>query len=351
MSRIGEAFVMTPDSMEKFVAFEKSKGASANMLRRLRATVKTVYDHLPDDKKLTRERLLKWRADMDSQGYASQTVQNYAKYFNRYLDYVGMSDLRFNRGKGKDISGTEFGFLTAIEPTEKRHRRDVVWLCRCRCGTMLELPATRLILNNTLSCGCLQKETIKRINKYFAGTSLEKSLRDPITSTRSMSGYVGVTRKRDKWQAYITYKGQHISLGVYDKLEDAVKARARGKEAVMEDAAELLKIYEEIHKNDGELPSKATAPERDFSYDPRVINDQPTTAAKRSDNTSGYTGISFRKNRWEARICYAKIRYMLGSFDTQEEAIAARQKAEELLKTDPEAFVAHYAKCCRQYAI
>ena len=207
---------------------------------------------------------------------------------------------------------------------------------------MLEMPATRLILNNTLSCGCIQKEKIKRANKYFGGTSLEKSLKDPVTSTRSMSGYVGVTRKRDKWQAYITYKRQHISLGVYEKLEDAVKARARGKETVIADATELLKIYEAIHENDEALPSKSTLPKNDLPYKPRVINDQPTTAARRVDNKSGYTGITFRKNKWESRICYNKLRYFLGRFDTQEEAIKARQDAEKLLQANPDAFVAHY---------
>ena len=333
---------MTHDTMAAFIESEIKKGASENTVRRLKATVKMVYEFLPEDKLLTRERLLEWRADLNERGYAYQTIQNFVKWINIYLDYVGLSEIRFNRGKGKDISGMEFGYLTAIEPTDKRHRKDVVWLCRCRCGTMLEMPATRLILNNTLSCGCIQKEKIKRANKYFGGTSLEKSLKDPVTSTRSMSGYVGVTRKRDKWQAYITYKRQHISLGVYEKLEDAVKARARGKEAVMADATELLKIYEAIHENDEALPSKSTLPKNDLPYEPRVINNQPTTAARRVDNKSGYTGVSFRKNKWEARICYNKLRYFLGRFDTQDEAIKARQDAEKLLQTGPDAFVVHY---------
>ena len=342
---------MAPDTMAAFIESEIKKGASENTVRRLKATVKMVYEFLPEDKLLTRERLLEWRADLNERGYAYQTIQNFVKWINIYLDYVGLSEIRFNRGKGKDISGMEFGYLTAIEPTDKRHRKDVVWLCRCRCGTMLEMPATRLILNNTLSCGCIQKEKIKRANKYFGGTSLEKSLKDPVTSTRSMSGYVGVTRKRDKWQAYITYKRQHISLGVYEKLEDAVKARARGKEAVMADAAELLKIYEEIHENDEALPNKATEPKRDFSYAQKVVNDQPTTAAKRLDNKSGYTGITFRKNKWESRICYNKRRYMLGRFDTLDEAISERTKAEEFLKRDPDAFVEYYSKNYQSHAI
>ncbi len=336
---------MTPDTMAAFIESEINKGASENTVRRLKATVKMVYEFLPEDKELTRERLLGWRSDMNEKGYAYQTIQNYVKWINLYLDYAGLSEIRFNRGNMKDISGIEFGYLTAIEPTDKRDRKDVVWLCQCRCGTMVEMPATRLIGNNTLSCGCILKETIKRANKYFGGTSLEQSLKEKVVSTRSTSGYVGVTKKRDKWQAYIVYKRQYINLGVYSKLEDAIKARARGKEAVMENAAELLKVYEAIHENDEALPNKATEPQRDFSCEPRVINNQPTTAAKRLDNTSGYTGVSFRKSKWEARICYNKLRYILGRFETRDEAIKARQDAEKLLKTDSNTFIEHYEEC------
>ena len=342
---------MTPDSMAAFIEREAERGASENMIRRLKAAVKMLYDFLPEDKQITQEQLLKWRAELNERGYAYQTVQNYVKWINIYLDYAGLSEIRFNRGKGKDISGREFGFITAIEPTDKRDRKDIVWRCRCRCGTELELPATRLILNNTLSCGCIQKEFMKRANKYFGGTSLEKSLKEQVESTRSASGYVGVTRKRDKWQAYITYKRQHISLGTYTKLEDAVKARARGKEAVMADAAELLKIYEEVHREDKDLPSKFTLPKNEIPYEQRVINDQPTTAARRVDNTSGYTGITFRKNKWESRICYNKRRYMLGRFDTLDEAISERTQAEEYLKRDPDAFVEYYSKNYQSHAI
>ena len=344
-------FVMTPDTINAFITYRTEIGDSDNMIRRLKAATKMLYDFLPEDKHISRERLLEWRTNMNENGYAYQTVQNYVKWINLYLDYVGLSEIRFNRGKGKDISGMEFGFITAIEPTDKRDRKDIVWRCRCRCGTELELPATRLILNNTLSCGCIQKEFVKRANKYFGGTSLEKSLDDPVISTRSMSGYVGVTRKRDKWQAYITYKRKHISLGTYEKLEGAIKARARGKEAVMEDAVELLKIYEEIHKNDETLPNKFTAPKNDVPYEPRVINDQPTTAARRIDNTSGHTGITFRKNKWEARICFNKRRYMLGRFDTLDESIAERTKAEDFLRRDPDAFVEYYSKNYQNHAI
>ena len=135
-------FVITAETISTFILCQTEKGVSANTLRRLKTAVKMLYDFLPEDKQITKEQLLRWRDDLNERGYAYQTVQNYVKWVNVYLDYAGLSDIRFNRGNGKDISGMEFGFITAIEPTDKRDRNDVVWRCRCRCGVEIELPAT-----------------------------------------------------------------------------------------------------------------------------------------------------------------------------------------------------------------
>ena len=52
---------------------------------------------------------------------------------------------------------------------------------------------------------------------------------------------------------------------------------------------------------------------------------------KRSDNTSGHPGVSFKKNlgKWQAEITVFGDRKYLGVFPTQEEAVAARHEAEQ----------------------
>lgn len=251
-----KCFLISLDSIDSFLDFEREKGNAENVIRRFKTAIKSFQDFLPEDKVITRERLLSWRSDLKLQGYAAQTVANYTKHLNRYLDYIGCSEMRFNRGRPKDLTGQQFGFLTAITPTKKRDRKDIVWLCRCQCGKQLELPATRLLLGNTKSCGCLQKEHLYRVNKYFANTSIEQSIRDPIYRASNKSGFVGIVPKRDKWQAYITYQKKNHYLGTFAKLEDAVKARARAKEAVVADAMKLREEYEEMHKSDIALPKR-----------------------------------------------------------------------------------------------
>ena len=339
--------IMTTETMKNFLISQKEQGASDNMHRRFSCAIRALYEYLPDDKALTRERLLAWRKSLEDGGYASMTVLNYVKYINKYLDYVGASKIRFNRGKGKDIAGMTFGYLTAIRPTEKRDRKDIIWVCQCKCGNVIELAATRMISGNTLSCGCLHKEQFQRANKYIDKTSLRQSLEEKVESCRSISGYTGVTPKRNKWQAYITYKGKHYSLGCYSDIEDAVKARARGKELVQADAMGLLNFYEEIHKFDPALPSRDTEPQRAFPSSKWQVNAQPQDMARRMDNQSGHTGVSLVHNRWEARICRNGVRYILGSFEVFDDAVQARKKAERDFTHDTDGTAARYKKLFR----
>ena len=336
-TEITASYMMTSDNIASYVQYEVDRGASEESIRVAKRVTKALFEWLPEDKVITKERLLTWRQDLKEHGYTYQTEQNYVKGINRYLDFMGFSDVRFNRGKPKDLRNREFGFLKAIEPTGAKHRKDIIWRCQCRCGKEVECPATSLLLGNTVSCGCLRGAHFKKANKYIAGTSLRQSIEEQVCSTRSMSGYTGVTVKRGKWKAYIKYKGKDISLGCYDKLEDAVKARAGGKELVQMDAMGLLDFYEELHKEDPALPDRDRV--RAENKTPKQILPPPQILpAIRSDNTSGHPGVHRKRNKWSAKITWQKVTYHLGSYKSIEEAIAVRQAAEKRLQEDPHGF-------------
>lgn len=341
---------MTQVTMAAFLQHEANNGANENLLRRFRGTLKIIYDYLPEDKCITKERLLAWRKGMEENGYASITILNYVKYINRYLDYVGCSEIRFNKGKAKDITGMTFGYLTAIEPTGAKNRGDFVWLFQCKCGNTVELPATRVLIGNTLSCGCLKGAHFKTTMKMIDGTSLVMSMTEKVESTRAVSGYTGVAPKRDKWQAYIKYKGVRYSLGCYYDIQDAVKARARAKELVMADAQGLLDFYTELEKSFPQLPNKNNVPRKEFANTEWTVNNTPASAATRSDNTSGCPGVTLHKGKWDVKICYQGIRYRIGRFVDLDDAISTRKSAEQLLKEDPQRFLDEY-KDCPQYHI
>lgn len=55
-----------------------------------------------------------------------------------------------------DLKGKAFGYLIALEPTDKRIGRFIIWKCRCKCdGKIIEVSSANLVSGHTRSCGCL----------------------------------------------------------------------------------------------------------------------------------------------------------------------------------------------------
>ncbi len=165
-----------------------------------------------------------WRCLCDCDNVAYVSARQLQSGYTKSCGCLGHPPL-------KDFVGKRFGKLTVIAYEEKRagmHR----WRCKCDCGNETVVGQTLLQTGKTKSCGCVQAEIYRENLKLIDGTSivaLEKSKQLRVTNT---SGYTGVyqDKKTGKWIARITFKGKAYSLGSYDAIEDAVKARHRGEE-------------------------------------------------------------------------------------------------------------------------
>ena len=127
-----------------------------------------------------------------------------------------------------DLTGRRFGRLIALEYAGRQGRK-TLWRCRCDCGKEVVVQRSSLISGNTTSCGCAADPS-RLLADRVDGTRLGAS-RHPHRATNT-SGVTGVSwnKRRGKWEAYIQLQGQKIHLGLYDKIEDAAKARARAEE-------------------------------------------------------------------------------------------------------------------------
>lgn len=68
------------------------------------------------------------------------------------------------------MRGQKFGRLTAIEPTDKRRNRCVVWRFRCDCGKIVERVGSDVRNGDTQSCGCLHDELASERGKTISRT-------------------------------------------------------------------------------------------------------------------------------------------------------------------------------------
>ena len=78
-----------------------------------------------------------------------------------------------------DIAGQVFGRLTAIERTSSNRHGFATWLCRCSCGAEAVVSGHNLRRGGTRSCGCLARDTSRRM----AATLAAKTLLNPSGNT------------------------------------------------------------------------------------------------------------------------------------------------------------------------
>lgn len=144
-----------------------------------------------------------------------------------------------------------------------------------------------------------------RIANLKEATADENSRRMSLYRN-NRSGIIGVSWAKhcNRWKAYIGVNGRQIVLGYFAQKEDAIDARKK---------ADSLYGYASNHGEPN--PTKIT----------------PTVGGcVRPNNTSGIQGCCWHrtKERWEATISVGGKKFNLGSFDTLEEAAAARRAAE-----------------------
>jgi len=58
----------------------------------------------------------------------------------------------------ENLTGKQFGRLTALNRLDSDKNYHAKWLCLCQCGKHTTVLAGSLKTGNTLSCGCLKKE-------------------------------------------------------------------------------------------------------------------------------------------------------------------------------------------------
>lgn len=143
------------------------------------------------------------------------------------------------RGVISDIRNRRFGRLTALYPTQARDvKGNVMWHCRCDCGTELDVSYNTLMYSHIQSCGCRKLEHDQKLRSYLThvdGTSLD-ILKSTKTPTNNTTGVRGVYLIRGKYVAKMVFQKKQYFLGSFDSLEKAAMARKEAEEEINDSA-------------------------------------------------------------------------------------------------------------------
>jgi len=152
-----------------------------------------------------------------------------------------------------DLTNQTFGRLTARYRDGVRNR-SVIWVCECKCGNVVSVPARDLVSGNTTSCGCAVKDFAKSLKQHNKQHHTVDGVFVPLLrqkiQTNNKTGVKGVSVQRDKkgrvkYVANITVNGKRMYLGIYPTIEQAAEARKRAEERYHKP---YLEQYEEEKK-------------------------------------------------------------------------------------------------------
>lgn len=147
----------------------------------------------------------------------------------------------------EDLTDKKFGRLT-VDSYAGRKNGKTYWNCLCECGNTTVADSYSLKNSSIVSCGCRRLETIAIgqdtiRNSDVDGTNLKFISPDRKMNRNNTTGIKGVSfiTFKQKYRAQITFKGKAISLGDFDKIEDAAEARKQAEE-------ELFNTFLDEHK-------------------------------------------------------------------------------------------------------
>lgn len=206
----------------------------------------------------------------------------------------------------KDIQGKSFGRWKVLghhKISKSAGTSKSSWLCRCSCGEERRVLSNSLLTGSSLSCGCLLDDT-RFIKHGMTGSSTYKSW----DTMKQRCDNVGT-------DSYKNYGGRGIA---YDPKWETF-------EGFLEDM--------------GERPEGMTLDriDNDGNYEKgncrwACRGVQVYNSRRRYDNISGRTGVqnvgTEGKPRWRAEITYKKVVKRLGTFESFDEAVKARESAE-----------------------
>lgn len=230
--------------------------------------------------------------------------------------------------KPKDLVGKTYGRLTVIsrnidkqmEVYEKKHRNIVFWNCHCSCGKDIIVATGNLEnkSNPTRSCGCLKEQ------------SLHKQKNTKNIEWNFDNGFItGITLNGDKFyidnEDYETVKDYCWRVNKHGYV---VVNKRDGSNKIINLHRLVMGLNDEDilvdHKNWDKLDNRKSNL-RIATKSQNNIN-----IKRKSNNTSGYTGVHYNKKigKYTARISKNGKRLFLGNFNTLEDAIKVRHKAE-----------------------
>lgn len=218
-----------------------------------------------------------------------------------------------------DLAGKRFGRLAVLHRVENTKAGQSQWMCKCDCGTQLVVAGQSLRNGRSKSCGCKRAETAKKRLKKFN----EYRLNGNVVYVKLSNTDREMIVDEDVWNA-----------GAKDFCWYLTRAGYAATQIPVQRSNTLFHVYAFPNCPDGLVRDHIDGNKlNNVRENMRFITQQNNVRNRtlRSKNKSGRIGVvwSKRDNKWMAKIKTDGKEIHLGSFSKLEDAVKAREDAEE----------------------
>lgn len=232
--------------------------------------------------------------------------------------------------KSQDLVGRQFNNWIVLKECEHRNKYGKrLWLCECQCPnkTLREITTGDLLRGKPKSCGCLN--TTLRL-KALRENSLNKYMFTEneciiIANNTGHEFYIDI-EDYEKIKNYPWYETQRGYLATsINKKTIFLHQFIMGTVNSTEKNIVVDHIYHDSNGLNGYYDNRKSS----LRITTQMNNTFNRTIS--SSNTSGKKGVSWSKSegKWKAYISYNHKRIHLGTFIKYEDAVKAREEAED----------------------
>ncbi len=215
-----------------------------------------------------------------------------------------------------DLTGKKFGKLTVLSKS-RNIGKNVSWTCVCDCGNKRDVISNNLTRGHTKSCGCLRAEKAYETRKKSRQVN-EYEIHESFVIGKLKGGKTFIIDLDD----FDKIKNIRWSLETGDYLAGYTESGKRVRMHRLIANCPKGSIVDHINHN--------TLDNRKSNL--RICNSKENAKNHKvnSKNKSGFSGVTYRKDnkKWRATITADYKIINLGCFNTKEEAIEARKRAE-----------------------
>lgn len=223
-----------------------------------------------------------------------------------------------------DITGQRFGKLIVDNYAYTKNNR-AYWNCTCDCGTHCVKMGKYLRNGDTKSCGC----NITNQAKKMGLSNINRNKYEVLEDGETVKVYFNNTDNYflcdlEDWQPvsdmFTWYESEH---GYARTVLDSENHKYMFFHSyVLNEFPSKNRVCDHINRN--KLDNRR--------QNLRIVSTRENNINQKTykNNSSGHTGVYFHPsiNKWIAYIGYKKQNINCGSYETYEEAVAAREKAE-----------------------